>query len=220
MRGRSLPIALAVGACLLWAVPASAQTTTIGADVNQAFNYTGACASMAAVPCTVVNVQTTPARTMQAPCDGTIVRFRLNGVPSVNTYRIRAVTDNNDGTWTPTATSSPPVTIATAGVSTYPASMPIKQGQHVGIDFSGASVSGLRGFGGPGYLEKVFYQHTADGTPDTPFDDFAIYLYNADVECGTPATAKKCKKKKGKKKSSAAAKKKKKGCKKKRKKKK
>jgi hypothetical protein len=220
MRGWRLPIGLVAGFCLVAAAPASAQTTTIGVDVNQASNYTGACASVAATPCTVVNVQATPARTMQAQCDGTVTSFRLNGIATANTYRIRAVTDNGDGTWTPTATSSPPVTIAADGVHTFTASMPIKQGQYVGIDFSGATVSGLRGFGGPGFLEQVFYQHTADGTPDTPFTDPAIYLYNADVQCGAPAKKCKKKKKKGKKKSASAAKKKKKGCKKKRKKKK
>jgi hypothetical protein len=227
--GRRRLLAVLTSACglvALTAAPGASAATTIGADVNQASNYLGACASPAAIPCTVVNVQTTPARTMQAPCDGTVVNFRLNGTVTVNTYRIRAVTDNGDGTWTPTATSSPPVAIQTDGVNTYAASMPIKQGQYVGIDFSGATAAGLRGFGGPGFLEKVFYMHTADGTPDTPFDDAAIYLYNADVECGTPAgtqpatKCKKKKKKKGKKKSAAAAKKKKKGCKKKKKKKK
>lgn len=221
-RSRLAVLVLAAFTLAALTAPSADAATTIGADVNQAFNYTGACASMAASPCTVVNVQTTPARAMQAPCDGTVTRFRLNGIVTANAYRLRAVRDNGDGTWTPTATSAPPVTIDTAGVNEYAASMPIRQGQYVGIDFSGATVSGLRGFGGAGFLEKYFYMFPTDGTPDTPADDPAIYLYNADVECAAPAAPakKKCKKKKKGKKKSAAAAKKKKGCKKKRKKKK
>jgi hypothetical protein len=224
-----LAIAGAAGAALaLSASPGQAADTTIGVDVNQPHDYTGACTggAMMLTPCTTVNVVTNPARTMQAPCDGTVVRFRLNGVVTVNTYRIRAVTDNGDGTWTPTATSSPPVSIQTAGANEFPASMPIKQGQYVGLDFTGATAAGLRGQsapGHPGLLEHYFYTFPADGTPDTPTgQDPAIYLYNADVRCGGAEPAKtKCKKKKKKKKRSAtAAKKKKKGCKKKKKKKK
>jgi hypothetical protein len=224
MRGRTAILACALAALL---APAAEADTTIGVDVNQSFNYTGACdggGNPANRPCTVVNLQTTPARTMQAPCDGTVTRFRLNGIVAANTYRLRAVTDNGDGTWTPTATSTPPVTITTSGVNEYAASMPIKKGQYVGIDFMDNPMAGLRGFGGPGFYEAVFYAFPADGTPDTDTlpDDFAIYLYNADVACTTtPATttaAKKCKKKKkkkGKRSSAVAAKKKKKGCKKK-----
>ena len=136
---------IAVGACAIAATPASADTT-IGVDVNQAHNYTGACdggGNPANRPCTVVNMITTPARTMQSPCDGTVTRFRLNGVPTANTYRLRAVTDNGNGTYTPTATSAPPVTIQTTGVNEFAASMPIKQGQYVGIDFMNNPVGGL-----------------------------------------------------------------------------
>ena len=182
---------VAISVCALAATPAAADTT-IGADVNQAFNYTGACDGggiPANRPCTVVNLTTTPARTMQSPCDGTVTRYRLNGTITANTYRIRAVTDNGNGTYTPTATSAPPVTIQTTGVNEFAASMPIKQGQYVGIDFMDNPVVGLRGWGGPGFFEAVFYAFPADGTPDTdtPPPDYAIYLYNADVAC--PAAA-------------------------------
>jgi hypothetical protein len=217
--------AAACASAAFFAGHAQAADSTIGADVNQAsFDYTGACGAPVPAnrPCTVVNVTTNPARTMQSPCDGTVVRFRLNGVITANTYRIRAVTDNKDGTWTPTATSSPPVTIQSDGVNEYPASMPIKQGQYIGIDFMDAAVAGLHGLSfpaHPGLFEQYFYVFPADGTPDTPNgNNTAIYLYNGDVRCAAPATAKKCKKKKKKGKKGALAAKKKKGCKKKKKK--
>jgi hypothetical protein len=226
-QSRLLFAGLVIGACTFVATPALADTT-IGADVNQGFNYTGSCDGggvPANRPCTVVNLLTTPARTMQAPCTGTVTRFRLNGVVTANTYRLRAVTDNGNGTYTPTATSAPPVTIQTAGVNEYAANMPIKQGQYVGIDFMDDTALGLRGYGGPGFFEAVFYAFPADGgiDTDTPPPDDAIYLYNADIACGaggqggqTTATPK-CKRKKKKHRDASVAKKKK-GCKKKRKK--
>jgi hypothetical protein len=226
-------LAAAFGLAALAAAPGASAATTIGADVNQVHpnTYIGACGPTPANrPCTVVNLATNPARTLQAPCDGKVSAFRLNGVVTANTYRLRAVTDNGNGTWTPTATSSPPVSIQADGVNTYAASMPIKQGQYVGIDFMDSTAAGLRGIGAPGFNEAYFYSFPADGGIDTPGFDSAIYLYNADVECGGPSgqqpagtqCKKKKKKKKGKKKSAAAAKKKKKkkGCKKKKKKKK
>jgi hypothetical protein len=222
-------LALAVAAAMLLftgvASPAHADTT-IGADVNQAFNYTGACDGggvPANRPCTVVNLATNPARPMQSPCDGTVTRFRLNGVVTANTYRLRAVTDNGNGTYTATATSAPPVTIQSPGVNEYAASMPIKQGQYVGIDFMGDTALGLRGYAGSpgsGYFEAVLYAFPSDGVPgaDTAPPDYAIYLYNADVACSQPTTtATKCKKKKKKHREASVAKKKK-GCKKKKKK--
>jgi hypothetical protein len=215
-------LALAVALAALAVAPAQADTT-IGADVNQAFTYTGACNGggiPANQPCAVVDLNTNPVRTMQAPCDGTVVRYRLNGIVTANTYRLRAVTNNGNGTYTPTATSAPPVTIQTTGVNEYAASMPIKQGQYVGIDFMNNPVAGLRGYSGPGFFEAVFYAFPADGgfATDTPPPDYDIYLYNADVACSgaTGQTATKCKKKKKHRDASVA--KKKKGCKKKKKK--
>jgi hypothetical protein len=214
-------LVLAVALAALAVVPAQADTT-IGADVNQAFTYTGACGGSgpADQPCAVVDLNTNPTRTMQAPCDGAVVNFRLNGIVTPNTYRIRSVTDNGNGTYTPTATSAP-VTIQTTGVNEYPASMPIKKGQYVGIDFMNNPVAGLRGYSGAGFFEAVFYRFPADGgfATDTPPPDYDIYLYNADVACsvaGVP-TATKCKKKKTKHRDASVAKKKK-GCKKKKKK--
>jgi hypothetical protein len=202
---------LAVLVAGLAVAPAQADTT-IGADDNSATNYTGACnggggpaGTPANRPCTVVNLTTAPARTMQAPCDGTVTRYRLNGIVTANTYRIRAVTNNGNATYTPTATSSPPVSIQTAGVNEYPSSMPIKQGQYVGIDFMNDIVGGLKGYsGGPGsgVFEAVLYAFPADGGTgtDTPSPDYDNYLYNADVACSVAApTTTKCKKKKNKK---------------------
>ena len=41
MRGWRLPIALAAGVCLVAAAPASAQTTTVGVDVNHSLQRYG-----------------------------------------------------------------------------------------------------------------------------------------------------------------------------------
>jgi hypothetical protein len=214
--------AFAMGAL---AAPGARAETTVGVDVNHGSNGIGACGaeSPANRPCVIFNTsggapaprgasnQVYPVR---SPCDGTVVRYRLNGVPSVNTYRLRAVTDNGNGTYTGTAGTAP-VSIAVDGVNTYPASMPVKQGQFIGVDFQDSTVDALRWFyGGPGggFSSVVIYSFPADGGADTPnLSEDSVYLFNADVSCSTapPATngpaATKCKKKKAKKKGKRAA---------------
>jgi hypothetical protein len=227
MRGRRLPIAIAAGVCLVAAAPASAQTTTVGVDVNHSSNGTGACGGMtpADKPCVMLH-RASPSNPVTAPCDGTVVRFRINGLVTADRYRLRAVSDNGNGTFTGTATS-PAVTIQSDGVNTFPTGMPVKRGQFIGLEFMDATVVSVRYFyGGPGggFASTYIYSFPADGTPDTPTgNEDSAYLFNADVTCGsaqaTPTCTKKKKKKKGKKKSAAQAKKKKKkpGCKKKKK---
>ncbi|MGZ5386462.1 MAG: hypothetical protein ACXWZV_03430 [Solirubrobacterales bacterium] len=208
---------LAAGA--LAAAPGAAADTTIGADVNGPSTYTGACggSNPSQRPCTVVNTIIL-GRTVRARCDGTVTRFRLNGIATANTYRLRIVHDNGDGTFTSNASSNL-VTITSDGVHEYPTSLPIKQGDYPGLDFMDSTTGGVLGNGdvSDGVFEHYFYAFPADGIPDTPdgFNHPATYHYNADVACGgdpgkggQSGQAKKCKKRKGKK-SAATAKKKK-----------
>jgi hypothetical protein len=241
MRGRRAMLGGIAAGCLAaaaYASPATAQTTTIGADVNHAVTNSGACSGggvEANRPCLTLTTAF-EGRPVTAPCDGTVTTFRINGFPTANTYRLRAV--NRDGSRgsgggaTATATSQT-VSLDIDGVNTFSASMPIKLGQYVGLDFMNSTASGVRFFfGGPsgGVQHSVYYSFPADGAPpdDLTLNEFSSYLYNADVTCTAPGdggatTGQKCKKKKkkkGKKKSLTSAKKKKKGCKKKKKKKK
>jgi hypothetical protein len=184
--------ALTAGACLLFAValaPASSADVTIGANVNQTPLTSGTCgfATSAERPCTFIT-STVPGQTMNAPCDGTITRFRLNGFPKPNNrYRLRVVRRNADGSFTGTATSAQ-VTIGSEGVNEYATSLPISAGEQIGIDFQDSTEEfGLRWVGGtPGVGAAYFYAFPADGgsafpTGSAPF----YYLFNADIVCAT-----------------------------------
>jgi hypothetical protein len=208
-------LGLAVTLAAFAVVPAHADTT-IGADVNHSFNGTGACnggGNPLQRPCATV-ILSIPSRTVRSPCDGTVTRYRMNGIPSPNTYRLRVVHDNQNGTYTPTATSSPPVSIATSGVNEFAASVPIKQGELVALDFMDSNTVAIHYYyeNNPGIQEAYFYTWPPDGTPDSPTGiETSYYLFNADVACGTggqnATTTKKCKKKKVKREASAAKKK-------------
>jgi hypothetical protein len=210
------------------AAPAPAAEVTIGADVNghPGFQGQGTCAytSPADRPCVIITTKL-PGRMLTAPCDGTVVRWRMNGIPSADTYAVRVVHRNTDGSYTGTSTSAP-VSITVDGVNPpYPTSLPIKQGDYVGIDFQNSSVDmKLRWVYSMGLYEELIFRpfpanNTVGASPQ--FVDQSTYLFNADIACAEPSAGAKCKTKKKKKHKSvaAAAKKKKKGCKKRKKKK-
>jgi len=166
--------------------PMAAGEVTIGADVNGAFNGIGACSgggNPANRPCTIVVTEYLD-RQMTAPCTGTVTRFRLNGIPTNNTYRLRVVRANGDDTATGTATSAA-VSIATEGVNTFATNLPIKIGEFVGVDFQDSTEGGLRYLFLPdGLTEFYFYKFPADGIPGSPTgDESSSYLFNADVLC-------------------------------------
>lgn len=147
--------ALTAGACLAMAValvPASSADVTIGANVNTSTLNSGTCGFgiPAERPCTFVT-STIPGQTMNAPCAGTVTRFRLNGfVRPANHYRLRVIRRNADGSFTGTA-SSAPVAIASEGVNEYATSLPIAAGEQIGIDFLDSTEEfGLRWVGSSG----------------------------------------------------------------------
>jgi hypothetical protein len=170
-------------AALATASPSSADTT-IGANVDQFPTTSGACAysNPSRRPCVIVPTAI-PGRVTSSPCDGTIVLFRLNGIPSANTYRLRVVRANGDGTYTGMA-SSAAVSIATDGVNTYPTTLPISTGQYIGIDFQNSAVDlKLRWL--QDATAQIFDAFPADGGSAAPtFPNNTIdYLFNADVAC-------------------------------------
>jgi hypothetical protein len=221
---------VALGACGAAATDAGADTT-IGADINHSFNFTGSCnggGNPLQRPCAVV-ILSIPDRAVRSPCDGTVTRYRMNGFASANSYRLRVVHDNQNGSYTPTATSDA-VSKSTNGVSEFATNLPIGQDDLVALDFMDSDQAAINGYfeNNPGVQEAYFYTWPDDGTPDSPTGvETSYYLFNADVACDPAATptspgsqatpgasgtpAKKCKKKK--KHRAAAAKKK--GCKKK-----
>ncbi len=126
--------------------PVSSADTTIGAYVNQNPSTSGTCGykGPSEQPCLFVDT-VIPALATTAPCDGTVTRFRLNGLPKPNNrYRLRVVRQNPDFSFTGTA-SSAPVTLATDGVNEFPTNLPIAAGEYIGVDFQGSTEQfGLR----------------------------------------------------------------------------
>ena len=182
-----LAVALAGAA---YSAPVSSADTTIGANVNQQTSESGTCGFNSALerPCTLITT-VIPGQTMTSPCDGTITRFRLNGFPRpANSYSLRVIRINGDGTYTGTATSAP-VAIAAEGVNEFPTSLPISAGETIGIDFQESlEEHGLRWVGGSQVKAGYFYQFPADGTPATPTGPATFYyLFNADIACTSPS---------------------------------
>jgi hypothetical protein len=229
---RALGFALTFAAVALCALASSAAAdTTIGADVNQSPATSGTCGfdDSDSRPCLILDTGV-PGRTTASPCDGTVVAFRLNGHVTTNTFHLRVVRDNHDGTFTGTATSAP-VSIQAEGVNAYSTNLPISTGQYIGIDFADSttdhSLRWVNAGPGVGAVQHYFLAFPSDGGPAPPSgtEPGFYYLYNADVACSTLTTppgqgqpaAQKCKKKKKKKNRDASAAKKKKGCKKKKK---
>lgn len=199
-RGRGSRLAaLTAGACLVIAValaPAGSADVTIGANVNQSTLNSGTCGYKFPTerPCTLIT-SAVPGQTMNAPCAGTVTRFRLNGfVRPANHYRLRVVRRNADGSFTGTASSSP-VAIATEGVNEYATSLPIAAGEQIGIDFLDSTEEfGLRWVESPGVGAAYFYAFPADGGSAFPTGPATFYyLFNADIVCApanpTPAPA-------------------------------
>jgi hypothetical protein len=200
--------------------------TTIGADVttNAQSLARGTCQGgpgPGPPACVIVTNKPTPGITSTgvqelSPCDGTVTGFRINGVPTVNTYRLRVV-QITGGTTGTAVSSSAPVSLMVDGVNLFPAMLPIKAGNQIGLEWlNDVAFQSVR-YRSPAESVASFLGGIPESGSATGTTGADEYLVNADIECGTPTQPKKCKKKKAKKKSAAAAKKKKKGCKKKKK---
>lgn len=171
------------------AAPAASAAVTIGADVTQMPATSGTCGYSYAPerPCMILSTPAAfPDRQAVSPCDGTITRFRLNGIPTpADHYRLRVVRENEDGSFTGTATSDQ-VSIATDGVNEYATELPIAKGEYIGVDFQDSTEDhGLRYVGTGSEIEQlVFYAFPADGGSAHPgHEGYSYYLFNADVAC-------------------------------------
>jgi hypothetical protein len=211
-------LGLAVALTLFAVVPAQADTT-IGSDVNGTTPTAGTCGfGNPSLACVIVPISLPSGAQLTSSCEGTVTAFRVNGIPTANTYRLRVV--HLGGSTATAVSSSSPVSLTVDGVNTFPVSLPIHPGDQFGLDFNhGAVDHGVR------YRQPGAAALFENGIPDsgagisTGTNNSLQYLFNADVACGgqnATTTTKKCKKKKAKKQASAA--KKKKSCKKKKKK--
>jgi hypothetical protein len=192
----TLLMLVSVCACAwLGAAAANATVETFGAEINQTPVEAGTCgfSNAAERPCVFVdNIILSQAGLTTSPCTGTITRFRLNGIPRpANHYALRVIHRNSNGSYTGTATSAP-VSIATDGINEYATSLPVAEGESIGIDFEDSTEEhGIRFVSEFAVSSAVLFDFPADGTaalasiPSTQF----YYLFNADVECGGQAPA-------------------------------
>jgi hypothetical protein len=180
--------AVALGAMV---APAAAETVTVGANLNSppGFAGEGTCAfdDPGDRPCVIVSTRIAGSANLTAPCDGTVVRFRLNGhVKPGNSYSIRVMRRSSAGSEFTSLTKSAAVQIQQEGINEYATSLPIAAGDYVGIDFESSSEDeGLRWVFDAGLYEELVYRpFDPSGTDSTPdFIEGAHYLFNADVEC-------------------------------------
>ena len=147
-----------------------------------------------------------PAQQMRAPCAGTVTTWRVNIAAQNDTFRLRVIRDNGDGTFTSTASSAFQTASALPGVVVFPTSVPIATGEYLGVDLSDPGAILARNLFG----NSLFKPPLVDGTPQAVNGDASVVpLVNADVACSAPAVPagptgqraaalKKCKKKRSK----------------------
>jgi Divergent InlB B-repeat domain/PASTA domain len=161
---------------------AAAAPVTIGANVADTSNTSNAgCDPI----CTFQVTADVPAQPMQAPCTGGVIRWRVNATTSA-TFKLRIIRDNENGTFTSTASSAAETTSG-AGIAVFPTSLPIAAGQYIGVDILAAGVLLGRVASGGG---NVFRPPMVDGTPQSA--EFVgapnNVLLSADVACPRPLT--------------------------------
>jgi hypothetical protein len=219
MRTRAVRTLIAALVVVLagWLGAGTAQAdVTVGDDVNYSGPTNRGTCNGPASGCVVVPASVPNTSILTSPCEGTVTRFRINGVPTNNRYRLRVL--QLAGTTATAVSASPAVALMSDGVNTFNTSLPIHAGNQVGLEFTiGTDFQSVR------YRSPAMTLAYLGGIPDSGSSSSATsdtidqWLFNADVACTVPAPPKRCKKK-GKKNRAVAAKKK--HCKKKKKKKK
>jgi hypothetical protein len=194
----------ALMSALTLAAPAAA-LVTIGANVTDTSNTSAS--TIGCVPdCTFVALADDPPQPMQAPCAGTVTKWRVNVAASNVVFRLRVVRDNGDGTYTSTASSAAQSNAFPSGVVTFPTSVPIAAGEYLGVDLTAGGVILGRDFTSG---DNIFRPPMVDGLPQAVLFSGSDVLVNADIACASApagptsagptgqraAALKKCKKK-------------------------
>jgi hypothetical protein len=140
MRARlEIGLALASAAILLtlaWVSPAGA-SVTIG-NTLEAVGFGGTGCGGACRLTFFQTVPTTGNRSYASPIDGTIVRWRIQTIKEDTpgtTIWLRVLRTSDGKHFTGAGTSAPQTLSAENGIQTNPASLPIKAGQYIGLDW-------------------------------------------------------------------------------------
>lgn len=186
-RSRGIPAAAVAALALAVMAPPASAATTIGSDLAASDGTIGC-----GVPCT--GVQTViPGRATASPINGVIVRWRIgDGVgrlslrvarPSGNTYP-GGETYTGVGRSDPVTITAPPSDDVGEPpvISTFPARIPIRAGDRIGVDLGPDSALGYRTRSGATLI--VFFPTLGEGERRDAQNDLQDFegLFNADVE--------------------------------------
>ncbi len=164
---------VAVVALLATATAAQAAVVTVGSTAG------AASSSSNAEPLMFINASLgTVSGNATSPIDGTIIRWRLNGFEGP--WRLRVLTPNGGSSYTGSGTAATE-NVADKGPHTYSTSLPVKAGQTIGIESTGAATFGAAA--APGGIYAVFFPPIGDGvTGDAISSSSGVsFTFSADV---------------------------------------
>jgi hypothetical protein len=177
-KSRLLPLLVAF-ALLLAAPAAEAAPVTIGASLTGTFNK-----SSCSGECTIIGAGNAPSYT--APVSGVILHWQILGGAPGHPYKLRVFSPGAADAYTAVGSSAVAKPV-TAGVETFPASVPIKAGQTIGIDLEATQSLGQNSAAG----QYTFIEpHPADGETQTAGAPTAgEWAFNAEIQPAPTITA-------------------------------
>ena len=182
--GRRFGIVFGTSLAVVAMVPQNAVGVTIGEDMTTPGNTIVGCGPTLTVSCTYFN-GAVPERQVAAPFDGILTVWRVRGASATGSMRIHVLRPTGGGAFTAVETGQYE-TVPPIGVSTFPASLPVRQGDLVALDVPGApgtpSVQRRSPF--PGGAFGDYIPAIAPGATDGSYSTILnqTVLYNADVE--------------------------------------
>lgn len=188
--GLSTFAAVAVVAVGMAAAPAAgAAPTTLGSPLSAPFEFAGSCQHLLGCETTALHLSE-PGALTASPIDGTVVRWRAAGTTATYGYRLSALRENGDGTFTASA-ESPVAISAGQPLETFAAELPIEAGEYVALSLPlGAGLDLLES---PGSTIEAFFVPAlslggvaAPTELETAGDEAA---FDAEVEPGLPGSA-------------------------------
>lgn len=170
---------LAAIAAALFAAQGASASVTIGSDLSRAPFEWSVCASK----CTWT--QTALAgRTALAPTDGVLVRWRVSANGASGPIAIRVMRPGAASNLTGVATG-PTVATTAAGISVFPARIPIRAGDALGLDFDSTNTAGMKpSSGDPATVALYHAPALLDGVTAaaTVLNTGTELLLNGDIE--------------------------------------
>lgn len=187
-RGVGFTVAVALGVSVL--LPATSNAAlTIGSNLGRGAADSIDCSSLTPPGCTFVlaglKAGSEAPGGLTSPVNGTITAWRIRAIAFSAPTALRVIRPVGVGTFTGAGTS-PTVTPATSGVSSFPVQIPIAIGDYIGIDCCGGGPGGyLNVDPEPGVTWRWYQPPLADGSLGRPYDasnSTEELLINADIE--------------------------------------